>query len=257
MSAYREQRMQELLTYVERARRMRGWRLEVEPVPLGPSSPWDYAGRARELLARSSSVLDLGTGGGEFFAELLRDRQLYAVATEPWPPNVAVAAAHLRTVGAYVVHASSLVLPFRNESFDLVLNRHEELEPTEIARVLAPGGHVLTQQVHHANWRELRQFFPRMTDFGPHFERYQTGFRTAGLTVTRALLHEIPVAYRNIGEIVYMLTVAPWEIPGFNLEADLDALLALERSLSRPDGIVLTEGRYVIEAYKSDVAKAP
>ena len=106
---------------------------------------------------------------GEFSAELLQGRRLFSVATEPWSPNVSVAATQLRAVSARVVQASSRDLPFRNESFDLVLNRHEELHPMEIARVLARGGCVLTQQVHQENWRELREFFPRMTDFGLAF----------------------------------------------------------------------------------------
>ena len=85
---------------------------------------------------------------------------------------------------------------------------------------------------------------------GSHFERYQTGFKGAGLIVTRAQLHEIPVVFGNLGEIVYMLTVAAWEVPGFSLETDLEALLALERRLTWAEGIVLTEGRYVLEAWK-------
>ena len=47
-----------------------------------------------------------------------------------------------------------------------------------------------------------------------------------------------------------MLTAAPWTIPDFNLERDIEALLALERSAKREEGIVLTESRYIIEAYK-------
>ena len=42
--------------------------------------PWSYADRAAELLGRSSSVLDMGTGGGERFLDL----------REYWPPNVTV-----------------------------------------------------------------------------------------------------------------------------------------------------------------------
>ncbi len=239
-----------LRPYVERAKRLKGFQLEVEPIRLGPPLPWNYKARARELLAGARSVLDIGTGGGEVFSEILEACEVLAIATEPWLPNVPVAARRLQPFGAHVVHANSLALPFAHKAFDLVLNRHEELDPAEVARALAPGGHVLTQQVHSDNWKELRTFFPRMTDWGPHFERYQDGLRAGGLVITHAELNETPVAFRDLGEVVYMLTALPWEVPDFDVPRDIEALVALEKTLRRPEGIVLTEGRYLIEAYK-------
>ena len=57
-----------------------------------------------------------------------------------WPPNVPVAAARLAPMGVQVVHASGLRLPLADGSIDLVLNRHEELDPPDVARALRPGG---------------------------------------------------------------------------------------------------------------------
>lgn len=250
MEAARREVIARLRLYVKRAKRLKGFQLEVEPIRLGPPLPWNYEARARELLVDARSVLDIGTGGGEVFSEILQGYEVLAVATEPWLPNVSVAAQRLQPLGAHVVHANSLALSFAHEAFDLVLDRHEELDPAEVARVLAPGGHLLTQQVHSDNWKELRAFFPRMAEFGPHFERYQDGFRAGGLVIKRAEMEETLAAFRDLGEIVYMLTALPWEVPDFDIERDIEALLALEKALRRPEGIVLTEGRYVIEAYK-------
>lgn len=240
----------QLRPYVERAKRLKGFQLEFEPIPLGAPLPWNYEARARELLAGARSVLDMGTGGGEVFSEILKGSEIFAVATEPWLPNVSVAAGWLRPFGALVVHANSLALPFVDEAFDLVLNRHEELDAAEVTRVLAPAGHLLTQQVISDNWNELSAFFPRRTHFGPHFEQYQEGLRAGGLVIRRAEKHETPAAYHDLGEIAYLLTALPWEVPDFDVERDIEALMALERALRRPDGIVLTEGRYLIEGYK-------
>jgi len=55
------------------------------------------------------------------------------VATEPWEVNAPVAAKRLGARGIPVVRANSLRLPFRDEQFDLVLNRHEELDPADTA----------------------------------------------------------------------------------------------------------------------------
>ena len=246
----RSQHLDRLRPYVERARRMRGWALEYDsPTPLGPGPPWDYELRARELLEGARSVLDLGTGGGEFFASVCDGYLGRAVATEEWAPNVPVAASRLSSVGIPVVHASSEHLPFADGSFDVVLSRHESLDPEDAGRVVARGGHVLTQQVANSNWQELSEFFPRMTDFGPHFERYQDGFRKAGLSVTRAETHDCLVEFGSLGEVAYLLQAVPWLVPDFDLDRDLDALLALERSAGG-GRIVLTEGRYIVEARK-------
>ena len=192
----------------------------------------------------------MGTGGGERFSRIWWGHDGLAVATEEWLPNVPVASARLSAIGAPVVHTSSLHLPFGAGAFDLVLDRHEELDPAEVARILAPVGRFLTQQVGSDNWRELWDYFPRMTDFGPLFEPYSKGLRESGLDIVYTDTHERQTAFSGLGDIVYLLTAAPWTIPGFDVERDLDALLALERGLTREPGIVLTETRYIIEAHK-------
>ena len=119
-----------------------------------------------------------------------------------------------------------------------------------MARVLQPGGMVLTQQVHPDWHAELREYFPRMTIWEQHHETYPAGFAEAGLAVVDFREHTQPVAYRSLGELVYGLTVAPWTVPDFDIEADLPALLALERDLRRPEGIVVSDRRYILEAHK-------
>jgi SAM-dependent methyltransferase len=251
--AQKQEGAERIRPYVEKARSSSGWSFpSIRTTRMGRDVPWDYEGRARKLLQGAGSVLDMGTGGGELYSDLLRGSRMRAVATEPWARNAPLANDRLRGIGCSVVMAHSLRLPFRDGAFSLVLNRHEELNPIEVARVLAREGRVFTQQVGRRNWIELRAFFPRMQDFGPLFEAYRRGFEAAGLSIARVQEHETQVAYAGLGDVVFMLCVAPWEIPGFSpLETDLDALLEMERSLLSKDGIVLTEDRFLIEAKKS------
>jgi len=54
-----------------------------------------------------------------------------------------------------------------------------------------------------------------------------------------------------LGELVYILCVAPWMIPAFDpLGQDLRALIQLEKNLTTNEGLVLTESRFLIEASK-------
>jgi len=139
--------------------------------------------------------------------------------------------------------------PLRDATFDLVLSRHEAIDPAEVDRVLTPGGTFLTQQVTPDYWPELRPFFPRATIFPDHYRGYAAWFEAHVYAVTLRR-HDYRVAWESLGDLVAHLLVAPWTIPDFEVERDIEALLALEAALTTSEGIVLTEGRYLLEARK-------
>src|SRR5215470_4523817 len=63
---------------------------------------WDYEERARRLIQRAASLIDLGTGGGERLSRLGSFPAL-AVATEAYGPNVPIARLRLQPLGVTVV----------------------------------------------------------------------------------------------------------------------------------------------------------
>ena len=80
---------------------------------------------------------------------------------------------------------------------------------------------------------------------------YQDGLIAAGMVLVDARGHVVPAAFEGLGDFVYMLCVTPWTVPDFDpLGGDLPALLQLERELTTPDGLVLSDGAYLIEATK-------
>ena len=153
--------------------------------------PWGYALLVGERTADSASVLDVQTGGGEVLATLARQPALL-VATESWPPNVAVAAGRLRPLGAHLVAvADAPTLPFADASFDLVTSRHPVVVLwDEIARVLRPGGTYLSQQIGAGSNRELTDFMMGPQPVNPNRspERARAAATAAGLEVVR--LHD-------------------------------------------------------------------
>jgi SAM-dependent methyltransferase len=50
-------------------------------------------------------------------------------------------------------------VPFEDESFDIVLNRHAPVMPQEVLRVLRPNGHFATQQVGGNNTQNIFDAF--------------------------------------------------------------------------------------------------
>ncbi len=248
-SESREAAITRLQPFAERARGFSGWKFGVDARHLGPPLPWDYEDHVRGFARGTTAVLDMGTGGGERLAEFRDALPPLVVATEGWPVNAPVAHERLTSLGVHVVHASEEVLPFAANTFDLVINRHSSLEPAEVDRVLRPGGALVTQQVGRGNWSELDPHFPRVYDWGDELGRQSQGLRALGYNVT-VHEHRERVAVPSLGDFVYMLSVASWTIPDFDVARDLDALLALERDCLTDEGFVITEERYLLTARK-------
>lgn len=239
--------LEELNRYADAARGLEGWELDYSPEPLTEGPPWDYESMARSLAAESGRVLDLGTGGGEVMSRIIAGLRCTVVATEEWVVNAPVAARTLRG-RASVVRASAVQLPFADASFDLILSRHEAIDPAEIARVLDTPGRFLSQQVIPDLWHELRSVFPDMTMFPDHFSAYRAGLGEAGLEVEYVDEFRRPVEFRKLGHLVYHLVAAPWTIPNFDVASHLEGLQTLQQQIDSGQPLVLTEGYYVIQA---------
>jgi len=253
-TARRARAIEQLRPVIERARRFSGWNFDdvgvtpLEPqFPNGLATPWDYVATAREEASRAARVIDLGTGGGEVYSRIALPGETRFIASEEWHINAPVARDRLAPLAVDVVRASSEITPWAEASFDVVLSRHEAIVPEEIIRILRPGGVFVTQQVGKEQWRELESFFPNRTVFPDHFVEYRRAFEAAGLAVT-AHYHTWHAAYATLGDIAYMLLVAPWEVPGFDPVRDIDRLLALEDAHGGDQGIVMTLCRYLMVA---------
>jgi SAM-dependent methyltransferase len=241
-----------LAPWIEKARTFTGWSfpdLSVKYLESGP--PWDYEAIVRDHASRATSMIDLGTGGGEFYATVIESFAGRAVATEEWHVNAPIAHRRLAPVRGHVVRASAdHALPFITASFDLVIDRHEAMNPSEVARIVRPGGAVITQQVAKPNWQEVHRYFGRSGDFPDHQTLYPQELRDAGFDVEPLRHRQWRVAYPTIGQLVFMLLIAPWEVPGFDPIAEIDDIIAMEDGLRTDDGIVVTFARYLIIARK-------
>src|SRR6185437_12474628 len=177
-----------LQPFVERARDFSGWDLGfIEVRLLDPGPPWDYEALAAGRVRHARQGVDFGTGGGEVLQRILghvQGRDGSFLATEQWVVNAPVARDRLRALGVPVLRCDSERPPLRGAAFDLVLSRHEAIDPTEVDRVLAPGGTFLTQQVTPDVWPELRPFSPRATVFPDHYRGYAAWFEAHGYAVT-------------------------------------------------------------------------
>lgn len=217
--------------------------------------PWDYLSRAAILMQHASSVVDLDTGGGERFLELRPYWPAKVVVTEEHPPNFALATERLAPLGVQVLSVRITdddPLPFADGEFDLVLNRHSAFNAAEIARVLAPGGVFLTQQVHGLWADDLHAAFdvaPQWPNATP--EQYVPRLQAARLTIVDLQNWQGALRFTDVGAIVYFLKAVPWTVPGFTVETHAHYLFALQDRVNAGEELVFTARKYLIEARRS------
>lgn len=223
--------------------------------------PWDYTALVSQAADGASSMLDLGTGGGEFLAGL-PSRPPITIATEGWAPNVPVAKRNLAPLGVHVVTAESARdnvlhtpdehlgrLPFADGSLDLVVSRHEAFLATEVARVLRPGGVFVTQQVGSDNEIELnRALGEALPHPGPGAEEYAAQLSSGGLDVLEAREARPAKTYLDVGVAAFCLLVFPGQVPGFDVDTHRDALAAIHEAIERDGGFTVREHRLLLRA---------
>jgi SAM-dependent methyltransferase len=220
--------------------------------------PWSYLTRAAELMRGSASVIDLDTGGGERFLSLRDDWPAKVVATEEYPPNFALATQRLAPLGAQVISVrltDTDPMPFADGEFDLVLNRHAAFNPAEVARILAPGGTFLTQQVHGMWARDLLAAFgaaPQWPEATP--EKYVPRLAAAGLEIVTVNEWEGKLSFTDVGAIVYYLKAVPWLVPGFTVVMHQRELFALQDRLDAGEPLAFAAKLYLIEAHQPAMA---
>jgi SAM-dependent methyltransferase len=212
-------------------------------------------------------MLDIDTGGGEMLAALA-PLACFVVATEGYAPNVGVAAERLASAGIPLVHAGSApdnveqsgstpletssALPFRDEAFELVVDRHSSYWPSEVRRVLAEGGRFLTQQRNEAgtagaSWEELfgRTRTPEQR-FDLAFARRQLA--QADFEVVRAEEADTPIAFNDVGAVVYYLRAIPWAVQGFDPAGDRVVLERIHERIRRDGRLVVRGSCMLLEA---------
>lgn len=213
--------------------------------------PWDYDREAKKLVRNATAVLDMGTGGGEILSTL-GPFPKHTIATEGWLPNVPVARKKLEPLGVKIVAIDeSGKLPFKNDEFDLVLNRHSAFDRREVFRTLQKDGIFFTQQVSGNNLQDLIEEFRGDTqskDKNAEIEKRQ--LEKVGFKVEIAKDWKGKAEFKEVGAIVYFLKAIPWVVKDFSVDAYLPILKKLQTKADSGKKLVFKETRFLIRARK-------
>ncbi len=213
--------------------------------------PWDYTSIARRLAKSSSKALDIDTGGGEVLLRIEPPEGSYAA--EGYKPNVAVARKNLKGAGVNVVYADAAhKLPFKDKTFDLVLNRHGAINAKEIFRVLKKDGYFLTQQVDSTtNLIDLMRVFgsePKWTFNNLKFRKAE--MKKLGFQVIRSKQWKGKITFKDVGAIVYFLKSIPWTVDEFSVKKYHHQLELLQSRLDSGKALTFMLGNFLILAKK-------
>ncbi len=212
---------------------------------------WNYDNLAKDLIKNSKSVLDMETGGGERFSTF-GPFPKKVVATEGYKPNIAIAKKNLEPLGVKIVEVlDASKLPFEDEEFDLIINRHGSFNAKEVFRILKKGGIFLTQQVSGDYAEDLIKKFNTKRKFADwNIEKAKIELEQAEFKIELFRDWKGKMKFSDVGAIVYFLNAIPWTVPGFSVKRDFDNLKKLQKYLDNGNQLEFKQAMFLIKCKK-------
>jgi SAM-dependent methyltransferase len=214
---------------------------------------WDYSSVIKRYMKNNYKLLDMGTGGGEFLLTLNHPYRLTAV-TEGFSPNYKLCREKLLPLGIDVKFIEDdSKLPFEDEKFDIIINRHESYDIHEVYRILKAGGIFITQQVGGENDKELIKILAEenYNSFADHTlenninkvkkKAFKIIFQAEDFTKSR---------FFDAGAIVYFAKIINFEFPEFSVEKCINELYDIHEICLKKGFFECTQHRFLIAVQK-------
>lgn len=215
--------------------------------------PWNYEKIVKEYLESNLMIMDYDTGGGEFLLSLNHPYDRTS-ATEGYPPNVELCNEKLLPLGINFKECNNpSQIPFEDEAFDLIINRHGDFDTKELFRLLHQNGIFITEQVGGDNDRDLVEMvLPKENKPFPHLNltEQRKCFEDAGFEIVQAQEAYRPIKFYDIGAFVWFAHVIEWEFPSFSVDKCFEQLLKMQEIIEINGWIEGTIHRYLIVAKK-------
>jgi SAM-dependent methyltransferase len=215
---------------------------------------WDYDKVVRLYLKTNSILLDMGTGGGEHLLTFNHPCR-NTFATEAYLPNFELCKRTLTPIGIDVRQVfNDNYLPFKNDMFDIIINRQASFDVSEVYRLLKPNGLFITQQVGGLNNKELRKSL--LSDFNKinsneHTLKSNLGLiKSKGLTILKSDECFPKQKFFDVGALVYYAKIIQWEFPNFSVDSCFKQLCLLQSIVEEQGFIESEQHRFVIVALK-------
>ena len=214
-------------------------------------TPWSYRDCVSAAIPAADSLLDIGTGGGEFLTsfEHLPSRTF---ATEEYEPNIKIAQQRLAARGIGLAGSlNGLITGLPDHCIYLFINRHGAYKVEELLRLASPdGARFVTQQVGSDNARGINNALDENSPPSGNWT-LQTAVEELtrhGCTITQALEAFPTMSFHDIGAVVFYLKAIPWQIPLFDVQTMRDNLMRIHRQIQTQGVFTVNAHRFLIEA---------
>jgi len=218
-----------------------------------PAPPWDYQMIVKSYLRDEDILLDMGTGGGEVLLEIGHPYK-NTYATEGYAPNLALCREVLAPLGITVAQVfDGDKLPFADEVFDFIINRHESFDLSEVNRTLKRGGYFFTQQVGYQNTHALEAFLNDGLIMKPPAHaigNYADTLAQIGFQIIIRDEAKFPIKFFDVGALVFYAKACVWNFPGFTVKTHFEKLCEYQREVEENGFIQATGHRLLLAARK-------
>jgi SAM-dependent methyltransferase len=194
----------------------------------------------------------MGTGGGEYL-DSFDFLPIKTYATEGYKPNLEIAQSRLLKRNIEVRYFEDNIIPFDDNNFNLVINRHDGYKIMEVNRVLKEGGIFITQQVGGMNGNDL--------NIKLGYQNYQYNewclnkaiieMNEVYLKIIKRLEDISKMRFFVIGAIIYYLKCIPWQIPNFDIEKSFGRIEELNKQIEIDGYLDILMHRFIIIAQKN------
>jgi SAM-dependent methyltransferase len=182
--------------------------------------PWNYKEIVENNIYGKEILLDMDTGGGEFLYSLSNlPKKVYA--TEGYEPNIPIAEKRLGEKNITVKPVkNNEVIPFDDNYFDIIINRHGSYKINELKRVLKKDGIFITQQVGGLNGIDINMAFETKTMEYVEWCLIKNieMFKDAEMEIIKTGEHIGKIKFNDIGAIIYYLKCIPWQVNEFSID---------------------------------------
>ena len=212
--------------------------------------PWEYREIIQKYLKKSDSLLDMGTGGGEFLWSLQPFFPLCSVS-EGYEPNVLKCERELLPLGVRVRRIKEeMSIPYEDEEFDIVINRHSPYDLEEVKRVLKHNGLFITQQIGEQNdidlIHKLGLVRENISDKCKNLTTALDWAKAVGFKIEAGYEAFTPIQFYDVGAFVYFAHIIEWEFVDFSVETHFETLCEFQKEVEKHGFMEGKEHRYLM-----------
>jgi SAM-dependent methyltransferase len=233
----------ELDALLETVQSRRGWDFSSMRATLA-ATPWNYMDEVKKLLIPTSTVLDIGTGGGERFMQLA-PYFASGIGVDVDPEMVATAREKATVAPNISFQTMDYNLAGLDQHFDAIMNRHAPFNLEAIRAHLVPTGVFITQQVGEKNMQNVKEALGQpLCD--PTISRNM--LEATGLVVAEFREYNVEYFVHDIESLVFWLKALDMlhaDIPGAAAVASADTLNRILAGNLDERGFVTNEHRYL------------